>query len=54
MFLLRFFDNPFEGIPVGEIMRFIWPFYGGLIVAPMRDTHVPAFSLWRPGLVLGK
>jgi tripartite ATP-independent transporter DctM subunit len=38
------------GISVGEVMRSIWPFYGGLIVALMLVTYIPAFSLWLPSL----
>jgi tripartite ATP-independent transporter DctM subunit len=41
------------GISVGAVMKTIWPFYGGLIVALMLVTYVPAFSLWLPGLLLG-
>jgi tripartite ATP-independent transporter DctM subunit len=42
------------GISVGQVMRTIWPFYGGLLVALMLVTYVPAFSLWLPNAVLGK
>jgi tripartite ATP-independent transporter DctM subunit len=42
------------GVSVGQVMRTIWPFYGALIAALMAVTYVPAFSLWLPGLVLGK
>jgi TRAP-type C4-dicarboxylate transport system permease large subunit len=42
------------GVTVGQVMRTIWPFYGGLLVALMLVTYVPAFSLWLPNLVLGK
>jgi len=42
------------GVSVGQVMRTIWPFYGGLIVALMLVTYVPAFSLWLPNLVLTK
>ncbi|MGN6827032.1 TRAP transporter large permease [Paucibacter sp. M5-1] len=40
------------GVSVGTVMRTIWPFYGGLIVALMLVTFVPAFSMWLPGLFL--
>lgn len=40
------------GISVGAVMKTIWPFYGGLVVALMLVTYVPAFSLWLPGLLL--
>ncbi|MDO8286693.1 MAG: TRAP transporter large permease [Rhodoferax sp.] len=40
------------GISVGEVMKTIWPFYGGLIVALMLVTYVPAFSMWLPQLLL--
>jgi len=40
------------GISVGEVMKTIWPFYGGLVVALMLVTYVPAFSMWLPQLLL--
>jgi tripartite ATP-independent transporter DctM subunit len=40
------------GISVGEVMKTIWPFYGGLVVALMFVTYVPAFSMWLPNLLL--
>jgi len=42
------------GVTVGQVMRTIWPFYGGLIAALMLVTYVPAFSLWLPQHVLGQ
>jgi tripartite ATP-independent transporter DctM subunit len=42
------------GISVGEVMRSILPFYGGLVVALMLVTYVPAFSLWLPSLIAGQ
>jgi tripartite ATP-independent transporter DctM subunit len=39
-------------VSVGTVMRTIWPFYGGLIVALMLVTYVPAFSMWLPRLLL--
>ena len=40
------------GVSVGTVMKTIWPFYGGLIVALMLVTYVPAFSMWLPNLLL--
>ena len=40
------------GVSVGTVMRTIWPFYGGLVVALMLVTFVPAFSMWLPNLLL--
>lgn len=40
------------GVPVGEVMRTIWPFYGALIAALMLVTYVPGFSLWLPRLLI--
>jgi len=40
------------GISVGDVMKTIWPFYGGLVVALMLVTYVPAFSMWLPQLLL--
>ncbi|CAA9411858.1 MAG: TRAP-type C4-dicarboxylate transport system, large permease component, partial [uncultured Ramlibacter sp.] len=42
------------GISVGQVMRTIWPFYGGLVAALLLVTYVPAFSLWLPELLLGR
>ncbi len=42
------------GVSVGHVMRTIWPFYGALVAALLLVTYVPAFSLWLPGLVLGR
>jgi tripartite ATP-independent transporter DctM subunit len=39
-------------VSVGTVMRTIWPFYGGLIVALMLVTYVPAFSMALPNLIL--
>lgn len=40
------------GVSVGEVMKTIWPFYGGLVAALMLVTYVPEFSMWLPNLVL--
>jgi tripartite ATP-independent transporter DctM subunit len=40
------------GVSVGTVMKTIWPFYGGLIVALMLVTYVPSFSMWLPNLIL--
>jgi tripartite ATP-independent transporter DctM subunit len=42
------------GVSVGEVMRTIWPFYGALVAALLLVTYVPAFSLWLPGVLLGR
>jgi tripartite ATP-independent transporter DctM subunit len=42
------------GISVGEVMRTILPFYAALIAALFLVTYVPAFSMWLPGLLLGR
>jgi tripartite ATP-independent transporter DctM subunit len=39
-------------VSVGTVMKTIWPFYGGLIVALMLVTYVPSFSMWLPNLIL--
>jgi tripartite ATP-independent transporter DctM subunit len=39
-------------VSVGTVMRTIWPFYGGLVVALMLVTYVPAFSMALPNLIL--
>jgi len=48
----QFIGCTIGGISVGEVMKTIWPFYGGLIVALMLVTYVPSFSMWLPNLVL--
>ena len=40
------------GVSVGTVMKTIWPFYGGLIVALMLVTYVPAFTMWLPQMLL--
>ncbi|HEX5685642.1 MAG TPA: TRAP transporter large permease [Ideonella sp.] len=40
------------GVSVGTVMKTIWPFYGGLIVALMLVTYVPAVSMGLPNLLL--
>jgi tripartite ATP-independent transporter DctM subunit len=50
----QFVGCTIAGVSVGHVMRTIWPFYGALIMALLVVTYVPAFSLWLPGLVLGK
>ncbi len=40
------------GVSVGSVMKTIWPFYGGLIVALMLVTYVPSFSMWLPSVIL--
>jgi tripartite ATP-independent transporter DctM subunit len=37
-------------IPVWQVMRTIWPFYGAAFVTLMMVTYIPALSLWLPGV----
>lgn len=37
-------------IPVWDVMRTIWPFYGAAFVTLMMVTYIPALSLWLPGV----
>jgi len=39
-------------ISVGAVMKTIWPFYGGLILALMLVTYIPPFTMWLPSVVL--
>jgi tripartite ATP-independent transporter DctM subunit len=48
----QFIGCTIGGISVGDVMKTIWPFYGGLIVALMLVTYVPSFSMWLPNTVL--
>ncbi len=51
---VQFIGCTIGGVSVGHVMKTIWPFYGALIAALMIVTYVPAFSMWLPGLVMGK
>ncbi|WP_316860422.1 TRAP transporter large permease [uncultured Cohaesibacter sp.] len=37
-------------IPVWEVIRTIWPFYGAAFVVLMMVTYIPFLSLWLPSL----
>jgi tripartite ATP-independent transporter DctM subunit len=50
----QFVGCAIAGVSVGHVMRTIWPFYGALIAALLIVTYVPAFSMWLPGIVLGR
>jgi tripartite ATP-independent transporter DctM subunit len=50
----QFVGCAIAGVSVGHVMRTIWPFYGALIAALLIVTYVPAFSMWLPGVVLGR
>ncbi|WP_022673789.1 TRAP transporter large permease [Novosphingopyxis baekryungensis] len=39
-----------QGIPMGQALKTIWPFYLALLVALMLVTFVPALTLWLPTL----
>ena len=51
---VQFIGCTIGGVSVGHVMKTIWPYYGALIAALMIVTYVPAFSMWLPGLVMGK
>lgn len=51
---VQFIGCTIGGVSVGHVMKTIWPFYGALIAALMIVTYVPAFSMWLPGLFMGK
>lgn len=38
-------------IPIGDMVRTIWPFYLTLIAALILITYVPVLSLWLPGVL---
>lgn len=40
-------------IPIEQVMRTIWPFYGAILVALALTTYVPEVSLTLPRLLLG-
>lgn len=40
-------------IPIEQVMRTIWPFYGAILLALMLTTYWPAMSLTLPRLLLG-
>jgi tripartite ATP-independent transporter DctM subunit len=37
-------------VPVGRVIRTIWPFYLAAVVTLMIVTYIPAVSLWLPSL----
>jgi len=37
-------------VPIGTVLRSIWPFYGAAVATLMLVTYVPALSLWLPSL----
>ncbi|TQM94355.1 TRAP transporter large permease [Roseinatronobacter monicus] len=37
-------------VPIGTVLRTIWPFYGAAVATLMLVTYVPALSLWLPSL----
>jgi len=37
-------------IPIWQVMRTIWPFYGAAFVTLMLVTYIPALSLWLPSV----
>lgn len=40
-------------IPIEQVMRTIWPFYGAILLALLLTTYWPAMSLTLPRLLLG-
>jgi TRAP-type C4-dicarboxylate transport system permease large subunit len=50
----QFVSCAIGGIPVGQGMKTILPFYSALIAALLLVTDVPVFSLRLPRLFLGK
>jgi tripartite ATP-independent transporter DctM subunit len=40
-------------IPMEQVMRTIWPFYGAILLALVLTTYWPAMSLTLPRLLLG-
>ncbi|MFN3613496.1 MAG: TRAP transporter large permease [Rubrimonas sp.] len=37
-------------IPIWNVIRTIWPFYGAAVVTLLMVTYIPALSLWLPSL----
>jgi tripartite ATP-independent transporter DctM subunit len=37
-------------VPIGTVLRSIWPFYGAAVATLLLVTYVPALSLWLPSL----
>jgi len=37
-------------VPIGTVVKTIWPFYGAALATLMLVTYVPALSLWLPNL----
>ncbi|WOI54834.1 TRAP transporter large permease [Palleronia sp. LCG004] len=40
-------------IPIGQVLKTIWPFYGASIAVLLLVTYIPALSLWLPALFRG-
>ncbi|MCT4684692.1 MAG: TRAP transporter large permease, partial [Roseicyclus sp.] len=37
-------------VPIGTVVRTIWPFYAAAVFTLILVTYIPALSLWLPGL----
>lgn len=37
-------------VPIGTVLRSIWPFYGAAVATLLLVTYIPALSLWLPSL----
>jgi tripartite ATP-independent transporter DctM subunit len=48
--VLLFIIKALNGVPLGEMIREIWPFIIVLIAILLLITYVPALVLWLPGL----
>ena len=41
-------------LPIEQVVKALYPFFGALLFVLALVTYVPALSLWLPGLLLGK
>ncbi len=41
-------------LPIEQVVKALYPFFGALLLVLMAVTYVPALSLWLPAMLLGK
>jgi TRAP-type C4-dicarboxylate transport system permease large subunit len=41
-------------LPIEQVVRALYPFFGALLLVLAMVTYIPALSLWLPGLLLNK
>jgi tripartite ATP-independent transporter DctM subunit len=49
-----FVGSAIAKLPIEQVTRALYPFFGAMLVVLALVTYVPAISLWLPGLLLAK